>query len=86
MAKTKDYVLRAHNNYIHRRDRIVAITPSGTIDRIRKCIGETGSISAYVNQLISADLDVREKVVKPAEEKPVEIETEKESDLPWNNL
>jgi hypothetical protein len=86
MTKTKDYVLRAHNNYIHKRDRIVAITPSGTIDRIRKCIGETGSISAYVNQLISADLDAREKGAIPAEEKPVEIKPESESDLPWNNL
>ena len=86
MAKTKDYVLRAHNNYIHKRDRIVAITPSGTIDRIRKCIGETGSISAYVNQLISADLDAREKGSEPAEEKPIEADADKESDLPWNKL
>lgn len=86
MAKTKDYVLRAHNNYIHKRDRIVAITPSGTIDRIRKCIGETGSISAYVNQLISVDLDARENASKSPEEKPVEVKPENESDLPWNNL
>ena len=85
-TKTKDYVLRAHNNYVHKKDRIPVIAPAGTVDRIRNFIGQNGSVNAYINQLISADLDAREKGSEPAEENPTEVDAEEESDLPWNNL
>ena len=85
-TKTKDYVLRAHNNYVHKKDRIPVISPAGTVERIRSFIGQNGSVNAYINQLISADLDARENASKSPEEKPVEVKPENESDLPWNNL
>ena len=85
-TKTKDYVLRAHTNYVHKKDRIPVIAPAGTVERIRRFIGQTGSVNAYINQLISADLDARENHSENSPQKLEEDIIENESDLPWNNL
>lgn len=59
MAKTKDYVLRAHNKYIHTKDRMTILADPGTVDKINDIYGEKGHLNEYVNSLIRADFERR---------------------------
>ena len=59
MTKTKDYVLRAHNKYVHTKDRITILTDPGTVDKINDIYGEKGHLNEYVNNLIRADFEQR---------------------------
>ena len=58
-TKTKDYMLRAHNNYVHKKDRMTVLAPAGTIDKIKQAEGVDVSLNAYIYRLIDADLKKR---------------------------
>ena len=92
MAKTKEYILRAHRNYVHKKDCINLTTPLGTIESIHKLIGEDGNVSAYIRDLIAADLKSHgiDQTGSPEtdhqEPDPQDAPADNTEDLPWNNL
>ena len=52
--KTKDYVLRAQNNYRAKFDQINILIPKGMREIIREKTGK--SANAYINELILKDM------------------------------
>lgn len=52
--KTKDYVLRAKNNYRNKHDTFSLLLPKGTKDQIKEKTGK--SINAYIVELVAKDL------------------------------
>ena len=52
--KTKDYILRAKNNYRNKHDTLSVLLPKGTKDLIKENVGM--SINAYIVDLIKKDL------------------------------
>lgn len=65
-TKTKDYMLRAHNNYVHKKNRMTVLAPAGTIDKIRQVESADVSLNAYICRLIDADLKKRLPVSDPS--------------------
>lgn len=52
--KTKDYVLRARNNYRNKHDTLSLLLPKGTKELIKENVDM--SINAYIVSLIQKDL------------------------------
>lgn len=52
--KTKDYVLRAHQNYRNKHDNVSLMLPKGTKELIRDNTGL--SVNAYIVELVRKDL------------------------------
>ena len=52
--KTKDYVLRAQNNYRNKHDTVSLLLPKGSKEIIREKAGT--SVNAYIVALVKKDL------------------------------
>ena len=52
--KTKDYVLRAKNNYRNKHDTFSLLLPKGTKEQIKEKTGK--SINQYIVDLVTKDL------------------------------
>ena len=52
--KTKDYVLRAQNNYRNKHDTFSLLLPKGSKEIIKEKVGK--SINAYIVELVAKDL------------------------------
>ena len=53
-TKTKDYVLRAQNNYRNKHDTVSLLLPKGSKEIIREKTGM--SVNAYIVDLVKKDL------------------------------
>ena len=53
-TRTKDYVLRAQNNYRNKHDTVSLLLPKGSKEIIREKSGM--SVNAYIVELVKKDL------------------------------